>query len=323
MCSSRREFLLAAAAGSAVGFGGTGSAAIAGQPDAESKSKFPVTFALNTGTIRGQKLAMDKQVAVVAEAGYDGIEPWIRDLRKYKESGGSLEDLKKRIDDSGLVVVSAIGFANWIVDDEAKRAAALEEMRSDMELLKSIGGTHIAAPPVGAHQSEHNSPSLDVIAERYAAALRVGEETGVIPQLELWGFSKTLSTLGELAFVATASNHPDACVLPDFYHIYKGAKDPENAFAGLSMIEASKMHCFHMNDFPAIPAQAEIADKDRVFPGDGICDLPAIIRSLINNGFAGTFSLELFNPGYWERDALEVCKEGLEKCRAVVQKAMS
>ena len=32
--------------------------------------------------------------------------------------------------------------------------------------------------------------------------------------------------------------------------------------------------------------------------------------------------MELFNPEYWERDALEVAKEGLEKSKAVVSKAM-
>jgi 2-keto-myo-inositol isomerase len=44
---------------------------------------------------------------------------------------------------------------------------------------------------------------------------------------------------------------------------------------------------------------------------------------LIDHGFRGTFSLELFNPEYWERDALEVAQEGLAKSKAVVAKAMS
>lgn len=324
---TRRDFMLAAATGTAVGGGMFGSVARAAQPESPGDagnggSEFPVTFALNTSTIRGQKLPIDEQVAVVAKAGYDGIEPWIRDLQEYVDVGGSITELKKKISDSGLSVVSAIGFAKWIVDDDQDRARALEQMRSDMELVKAIGGTHIAAPPVGAHKPDSDSPSLTAIADRYAAVLKLGEETGVTPQLELWGFSKTLSTLGELAYVAAASNHPDACVLPDFYHIYKGAKDPKNAFAGLSMIEASKMHCFHINDFPAKPSQAQIADKDRVFPGDGVCDLKNIVRGLIDRGFDGSFSLELFNPEYWKRDALEVCKEGLEKCRAVVEQAI-
>jgi 2-keto-myo-inositol isomerase len=284
---------------------------------AEADAAKPVRFALNTSTIRGQKLPLDKQVDVTASAGYDGIEPWIRDIQQFAESGGSLPDLKKKIADLGLTVDSAIGFANWIVDDDAARAKGLEDARREMLLVKAIGGNKVAAPPVGAHRNDSTPPPLPVIAERYRALLEVGDEVGVVPQLELWGFSPTLSQLSELAYVAAGAAHPKACVLPDFYHIYKGGND----FASLGMIEASRMHCFHINDYPAAPPRDSIADKDRVFPGDGVCPLPSLIRQLVENGFQGTFSLELFNPLYWERDAAEVAVEGLQKCKAVVAQA--
>ncbi len=281
-------------------------------------NQYPVRFALNTSTVRGQKLSITEQVELTAKAGYDGIEPWIGDIRKYADDGGSLADLKQRIADSGITVDSAIGFAKWIVDDNDARAAALVQARNDMELVSAIGGTRMAAPPVGAHGSGDTSPPLPEIAKRYRALLEVGDEVGVVPQLELWGFSPTLSKLSEVAYVASEAAHPDACVLPDFYHIYKGGND----FVSLDLIEASRMHCFHINDYPADPPQDQISDKDRVFPGDGICPLPRIIRQLVDNGFRGTFSLELFNPSYWNRDAMEVAVEGLEKSRAVVAAAL-
>ncbi len=284
----------------------------------DTSDLLPVKFSLNMSTIRGQNLSLLDQVNVAAKAGYDGVEPWVGDIEKYSKSGGSLPDLNKRIADAGMKVVSAIGFANWIVDDDAARAAGLENAKKEMELVRSIGGTRIAAPPVGAHQAGHVSPPLDVIAKRYRDLLVVGQELGVTPQLELWGFSPSLSKLSELAYVATGAAHPDACVLPDFYHIYKGGND----FESLKMIEASRMHCFHINDYPGTPGIDAIADKDRVFPGDGVCELPIIIRDLMDRGFTGTFSLELFNPEYWKRDANEVAAEGLEKSKRVVAKAM-
>ncbi|WP_146516547.1 sugar phosphate isomerase/epimerase family protein [Rubripirellula amarantea] len=274
---------------------------------------------MNTSTLRGQQLSVPEQIDVAADAGYDGIEPWIRDVRGFVEGGGKVSDLKKQLDDRKLKVVSAIGFANWIVDDDKARAAGLDEARRDMQLVRELGGNHIAAPPIGAHQPGLPQPSLPVIAQRYRALCEVGDEMAVYPQLELWGFSPTLHTLGELAYVSTAAAHAKACVLPDFYHIYKGGND----FESLGMIEASKMHCFHINDYPAEPGLDTIADKDRVFPGDGVCDLPNIIQRLVNNGFQGVFSLELFNPEYWKRDALEVATEGLNKSKAVVLKAIS
>lgn len=313
---ARRTFVATSAIAVASGAIMTNSSAAEPAPAASSpSSRSPIRFCLNTSTLRGQKLSVPDQIKVCADAGYDGIEPWMRDLYQFVDEGGNLADLRKQLEDANLTVESAIGFAKWIVDDEAERKAGLEEARRDMDLLKQIGGKRIAAPPIGAHTQA--GPALEVIAARYRDLLVLGAEIGVTPQLELWGFSKTLSRLGEMAYVATAAEHPDACVLPDFYHIYKGG----SRFEGLGMIEASRMHVFHMNDYPGVPPRESISDADRVFPGDGVCPLPEIIANLIRSGFVGVFSLELFNPDYWQRDALEVAKEGLAKSKAVVQKS--
>jgi sugar phosphate isomerase/epimerase len=255
------------------------------------------------------------QADVAAKAGYDAIEPWINDLRQYQQGGGSIEDLRKRIADHGLKVPSAIGFAEWIVNDDAKRAAGLEQAKKDMELIRSIGGTHIAAPPAGA--TKDKNIDLPQAADRFRALIELGDSLGVIPQLEVWGFSTTLSKLGETMFVATESRHPKACVLLDVYHLYKGGSD----FAGLRLLSGAAMNCFHMNDYPAMPPRESISDAHRVYPGDGIAPLTAMLRDLLATGFRGTLSLELFNRAYWQQDALVVARTGLEKMKAAVEKA--
>ncbi|MEM9367837.1 MAG: sugar phosphate isomerase/epimerase family protein [Planctomycetota bacterium] len=278
-------------------------------------------LALNTSTIRGQKLSVSEQISVTAKAGYDGIEPWIRDLREHAEKHGSVRDLKQQLSDVGLDVSGAIGFAKWIVDDASQRSEGLDEAKRDMEMVRELGGRYMAAPPVGAHRAQDiaasGPPTLPMIAERYAELLQVGKSVGVTPLLELWGFSPVLSRLAELAYVSTASEQPNAAVLPDFYHIYKGGND----FTGLGMIEASRMPLFHINDYPDVPV-AQIGDKDRVFPGDGVCPLVDTVAMLLKHGFTGTFSLELFNRDYWQRPAQEVANEGQRKCAAIVDAAI-
>ena len=69
-------------------------------------------YCLNTATIRGQKLGIAREVEIAAAAGYTGIEPWVGDVEKYRDAGGSLPDLRKKIADAGLTVESAIGFAD-------------------------------------------------------------------------------------------------------------------------------------------------------------------------------------------------------------------
>ncbi len=308
---NRREWL--AAAGCLAGAG-----LLAGETKvAEPKTAPQFRYCLNTSTIRGQKLGIVKEVEIAAKAGYSAIEPWVRDLDVYASEGGSLKDLGKRISDAGLTVESAIGFAQWIVDDPQKRKQGLEQARKDMDALKQIGGLRLAAPPTGAtNQSDLN---LFEAARRYGDLLKIGDQIGVIPQVEVWGFSKSLSRLGESAFVAIESGHAQACLLPDVYHIYKGGSD----FAGLTMFGPRGIHVFHINDYPANPPRETINDKDRIYPGDGIAPLSEIYRLLAGIGYVGVLSLELFNPRYWKQDALEVAKTGLEKMKTSVAKAFA
>jgi sugar phosphate isomerase/epimerase len=274
-----------------------------------------IRYSLNMSTIRGQKLPVPQQVEIAAKAGYDVIEPWMGELHQYVEGGGSLPDLKKRIADAGLTVESAIGFAEWIVDDDARRAAGLEQAKKDMDLLRQIGGKRIAAPPTGAT----NQTDLNLLkaAERYRALLELGDQLGITPQVEVWGFSKSLSRLGETALVAIEARHPRACILPDVYHLHKGGSE----FAALRMLSGQAVQVFHMNDYPADPPRDKIADRDRVYPGDGIAPLTQILRDMLAAGFRGVLSLELFNPEYWKQDALAVASTGLAKMKAAVAKA--
>lgn len=297
-----------------------GAAAVASAPlamAAETKKKSPFGFMLNTATIMGQKLTLPQQIDVAAKAGYDAIEPWLRDIEAFVKSGGKLKDAAKKIKDAGLTMQSAIGFAPWIVDDDGERKKGLEQAKRDMDLVKQLGGVRIAAPPSGA--TNKGGLELNKVADRYRALLEVGVKMDVIPQVELWGFSKNLSRLGETALVAIEAAHPKACVLADVYHLHKGGSE----FTGLKLLSGAAMQVFHMNDYPGKIARDKLTDADRVYPGDGDAPLTPMLRDLHALGFRGMLSLELFNRTYWKQDALEVAKTGLKKMKAVVAKAMN
>jgi len=314
---SRRQLLAAtgAAIGATVTTGCTASASIKANT-ADSDRKAPFRYCFNTSTIRGQKLTLDKEIEIAAKAGYNAIEPWVHKIHEYAGSGGNLKDLRKRIADLGLTVESAISFFRWIVDDDSQRAGGLEQAKRDMDILARIGGKRIAAPPAGATRE----PGLDLLkaAERYHVLLKLGEQFGVVPQIELWGSSKNLHRLGQCMFVVIESGHPKACLIPDVYHIYRGGSD----FTGLKLLSANAIHVFHLNDYPAEPPRDRIGDRDRVMPGDGIAPLTQILRDLHANASSAVLSLELFNPNYWKQDPLTVAKTGLAKMKTEVRKAL-
>lgn len=269
-------------------------------------------YCLNTGTIMGHKLTLPQQIELVAKAGYQGIEPWIRDIEACLNAGGKLADLKKRLADLGLAVESGIGFAKWIVDDETERRKGMDMARRDMDWLAQIGGTRIAAPPAGATGVVNMDPAK--IAERYMALLELGEKTGVVPQIEIWGASKTLGNLADAIAVAKKSGHPKACVLSDVYHMYKGG----SSFDLFKTTPGHMLQVLHMNDYPATPPREKIGDADRVYPTDGIAPLKTILTDMAVANPRCVLSLELFNKTYYAQDPLLVAKTGLEKMKAAV-----
>ena len=290
-----------------------GAAAESPANPARKETRKPFRYCLNTATIRGQKLGLVKEIEVAAQAGYDAIEPWVEAIQKHVESGGTLADLKKRIGDSGLTVESAIGFPEWIVEDDARRAKGMEWAKREMDLVAQIGGKRFAAPPAGAT----DLPKLDLMkaAERYRALLEAGDQAGVAPQLELWGFSKNLNRLGECVCVAMETGHPHASVLADVFHLHKGGSD----FQGARLLGAKAIQVLHMNDFPNDPPREKIDDSYRIYPGDGVAPLADILRILHETGGQKVLSLELFNRKYWAEDALIAARTGLAKMKKVAK----
>ncbi len=314
---SRRDAMVRTGLGIGAVLAGSHSNLAAAETKPRPDGERPFRFSLNTATLRGHKLGIGKEIEVAAAAGYDGIEPWVESVQQYTHKGGSLSDLKKRISDAGLTVEGAIGFPEWIVDDEARRAKGVERAKAEMELMAQIGSKRFAAPPAGAT----NLPKLDLLsaAERYRAILEIGDQFGIVPELELWGHSKNMNRLGECVGVAVETGHPKACVLPDIFHVYKGGSD----FHGLALLGPSMVQVLHMNDYPAEPARDKIDDSFRVYPGDGVAPITDILKLLRRSGGQKVLSLELFNRKLWTEDPLEVAKTGLAKMKAAVEKAIA
>lgn len=268
-------------------------------------------FCLNTGTIRGQNLSFTQEIETAAKAGFDGIEPWMDKVNRLVQEGGALKETRQKLSDSGLVLESAIGFPTWCVNDDAQRAKGFEQAKKDMDVLAQLGGLRMAAPPAGVPNGQRVEP--EAIAERYAKLLELGTQMGIRPMLEFWGSSPVIGKLSAAAAIALQAGHPQACVLADVFHMYRGG----SPFEGLRLLSGQALPILHMNDYPADPPRDRINDSFRVFPGDGIAPLKDILKIVSSTGAFPVLSLELFNKDYYKLDALEVAREGLRKMKAL------
>ena len=273
-------------------------------------SKVPSKFSycLNTSTISGQKPGLLKYIEIASQAGYDGIEVWVKDVEDALNAGHSLTSLKLFIEDHGIQVESAIGFAPWMNDGEA----GFIQMEKEMQMLAGIGCRRIAAPPAGIPTDK--ALDLFAVGEKYHRLLDLGRLTGVMPQLEFWGSSPVLWHLGQVLMIAAVANDPDVKILPDVYHMFRG----DTGFDTLKMLNGRLIDIFHMNDYPENKPREQQDDADRVYPGDGAAPMSQILTALNNMGGEKVLSLELFNRSYWKEDPNLVAERGLAKMKSLV-----
>lgn len=271
------------------------------------------SYCLNTSTISGQNPGLKSYIEIAARAGYNGIELWVKDIQAWLAEGKSTASLKKLLSDSGLQVESAIGFASWLNPDEELRKAGFIQMKEEMEILASIGCKRLAAPPAGLKPGD--PVDLFRAGMLYRELLDLGRQTGVMPLLEFWGASGTVYHLGQVLMMAAVADDPEVKILPDVYHLFRGA----SGFEMLHQLSGNLIELFHLNDYPGDIPRTEQSDKDRVYPGDGVAPLTEILRSLKNMGGNKILSVELFNQLYWKQDPLSVATTALEKARSLVK----
>jgi 2-keto-myo-inositol isomerase len=270
-------------------------------------------YCLNTSTIRSDGATILDAINTAADAGYDGIEPWVKELDAWVDGGGTLDQVKDLAESREIQIVNLIAFPEWGVPENDRRQAGFEEAKRCLEMVQKLGCPFLAAPPFGIHD---RVTDLFGVAERYGELVDVAEPFGVTLLLEYWGIAKTLGRTGEALLVAAECGREGVQLLADVFHMYKGSGHHH----GFEHFGNGRLGLVHVNDYPGSPARNEITDADRVYPGDGLAPWAEIMADLNKIGYQGMLSLELFNQAYWDLGPDAAAKEGIAKLKACVER---
>ncbi|HPJ98366.1 MAG TPA: sugar phosphate isomerase/epimerase [Candidatus Hydrogenedentes bacterium] len=274
----------------------------------QGTSPWPICF--NTSSIRPATL--EQKIEATVAAGYDGIEPWIDELEEYEKAGGNLQDLGKRLSDLGLFVPNVIGLWGSIPADPAQWEESLAPTRNRMRMMAAIGSRHAACIPPGRPADVDRT----WCARCYRDLVKIGrEEYGISAALEFVGFMESIHRFGDAAGIAIDANIPDACLIMDTFHLYRGG----SGFEGIRHIRGNFIANFHINDVPSEPAREEMVDKHRIYPGDGILPLASVFQQLKEIDYRGALSIEMFNEEHYAQEPKVVAETALRKTLAVIE----
>lgn len=246
---------------------------------------------------------LETDIAVCAQAGFSGLEVWVRKIDEYLASH-SLVELKAlfsshKVDPMVLNSIEFIGFRGSEYPQIQARTRQL------CEIAREIGCSTVALVP-GPIPSY--ATTWQEIVHEYA---RVLQDLGLIAQsfdiklaFEPLGFGWcTVRTPRGAWEIVQKSGMDNVGVVIDAAHFYGGG----GLLSEIDDIPVERIFAFHLDDLENLPKEA-ITDAARLMPGEGIVPLGAIINCLENAGYDGYCSIELFRPEYWQQDPLTVAK---------------
>jgi 2-keto-myo-inositol isomerase len=266
---------------------------------------------LNTSTIRPRSL--QEKIEAAARAGFDLVELWCEDVEAHLRAGGTVNQVRRWLRDAGLEVPSMIALTGWADADEATFARRLAgDLRDRLELAAALGCPRIvASPPM------RPGADLATVGTRYAALLALGRRVGVRPAMEFLGFAPEVNRIPVCLEVMARANDPDACLVIDPFHIFRGG----GRFEDVRLVPGHAIAICHVDDAPTDRPREDQHDRDRVLPGDGGLPLVDLVRSLRAVGYHGPLSLELFHEGLWAQDPVAVATEGRRRLERLLQAA--
>ncbi|MDY7068833.1 hypothetical protein PsexTeo8_53540 [Pseudomonas extremaustralis] len=232
---------------------------------------------------------LPEKLEAIAAAGFDGVEIFENDLLYYD---GSPREIRQMCADLGIAITLFQPFRDFEGCRRDRLARNLERAERKFDLMHELGTdlvlvcSNASADCVGDERILLDDLSL--LAEHAGRrGMRIGYEALA------WG--KHVNTWQQVWNLVRQVDHPSLGVLLDSFHTLSLKGDP----SAIAQIPGDKIFFVQMADAPILAMDVlEWSRHFRCFPGQGEFDLAGFLAPIIQSGYTGPLSLEIFNDGF-------------------------
>lgn len=230
-----------------------------------------------------------------AEAGFDGVEIMDADLIAASESPEEIRALCARLGlriDMFQPFRDVEGVTEDVFADTLRRAEAkfqiMKRLGTDLMLVCSnVGTATIDDDEVAARQ-------LGELADRAAVH-------GIRLAYEALAWGKYVDDYRRTWEIVRRADRPNLGICLDSFHILSRGHDP----AGIEEIPAEKIFFLQLADAPKLDMDVlSWSRHHRLFPGEGDFDLVNFMTHVVRAGYAGPWSLEVFNDTFRQTETV-------------------
>ncbi|MGY2442379.1 3-dehydroshikimate dehydratase QuiC [Pseudomonas sp. SDO52101_S400] len=232
---------------------------------------------------------LPEKLEAIAAAGFDGVEIFENDLLYYD---GSPREIRQMCADLGIAITLFQPFRDFEGCRRDRLERNLERAERKFDLMQELGTDLVLvcsnASPDSIGDQQVLIDDLRLLAEHAGArGLRIGYEALA------WG--RHVNTYQQVWDIVRQADHPALGVLLDSFHTLSLKGDPR----AIAEIPGDKIFFVQMADAPILAMDVlEWSRHFRCFPGQGEFDLPGFLAPIIQSGYTGPLSLEIFNDGF-------------------------
>ncbi|MDI2592123.1 bifunctional sugar phosphate isomerase/epimerase/4-hydroxyphenylpyruvate dioxygenase family protein [Pseudomonas sp. 681] len=232
---------------------------------------------------------LPEKLEAIAAAGFDGVEIFENDLLYYD---GSPREIRQMCTDLGIAITLFQPFRDFEGCRRDRLPRNLERAERKFDLMQELGTDLVLvcsnASPDCVGDERILIDDLRLLAERAGArGLRIGYEALA------WG--RHVNTYQQVWNIVRQADHPSLGVLLDSFHTLSLKGDPH----AIADIPGDKIFFVQMADAPILAMDVlEWSRHFRCFPGQGEFDLAGFLAPIIQSGYTGPLSLEIFNDGF-------------------------
>jgi len=236
--------------------------------------------------------SLEEHVRAAAAGGFDGVSlrPW--QLTGACERLGSMNAVKRVIDDSGLRVADLDALMDWVDDPEYRLPSYLP---ADLLLPRSqVVELALAVEAQSMNVVDISGVDRDwqLMSDSFASVCDEMAAHGMGAYIEFF-FGSMMNDVDATARVVAGAGRENGGILVDTFHFHRGPDDGATQLAR----HADRVRMMHVNDAGAEPWADQWAERQhgRLLPGSGTIDLVGILRTVQDAGGDPPIGVEVNN----------------------------
>ncbi|MDN7582260.1 bifunctional sugar phosphate isomerase/epimerase/4-hydroxyphenylpyruvate dioxygenase family protein [Burkholderia orbicola] len=230
-----------------------------------------------------------EKLAAVQAAGFDGVEIFENDLVYFD---GSPADVRRMAADLGLDIVLFQPFRDFEGVSAAQLARNLDRIKRKFDVMHALGTDRIL---VCSSVAADTIADDGLLVDQLGVLAEAARQAGVVAAYEALAWGRVVKRYGHAWKLVNAVNSPHLGLALDSFHTLSLDDSPD----GIADIPGDRIAFVQIADAPKLVMDVlEWSRHYRSFPGQGDFDLARFTARVIESGYTGPLSLEIFNDGF-------------------------